>query len=94
MAGLSKAQTRLIHTVAARHGVKSVRVFGSMARGTADSGSDVDLLVRFAEPVSLLQVIGFQQAVSEALNMEVDVVEEGGVSPYMRDRILGEAIWL
>jgi len=94
MNGLSQAQRKLIRKLAARHGVKSVRVFGSMARGTAGVGSDVDLLVRFAQQPSLLQVIGFRQDVSEALDMEVDVVEEEGVSPHIRDRILGEAIRL
>lgn len=65
-----------------------------MARGSAGPGSDLDILVRFAKHGSLIQVIAFKQALEEALGIEVDVVEEGGISPYLRDKITGEAISL
>jgi predicted nucleotidyltransferase len=92
MSGLSPAQKKTITALAARHDVASVRVFGSMARGTASAGSDLDLLVRFKTPATLLRVIGFKQAVEEALHRKVDVVEEGGISPHLSDRILSEAV--
>lgn len=80
--------------IARQHGVANVRVFGSNARGTATKSSDLDLLVRFDQPTTLLKLIGFKQALEEALRMKVDVVEEGGLSPHLQSHILGEAIAL
>lgn len=73
------------------HGVKSVRVFGSVARGEATANSDLDLLVDMELGRSLLDLVAFWQDLEEALGRRVDVVSEGGVSPYLRERILREA---
>ena len=43
-----------ILTIAARHGARKVRVFGSVARGTARPSSDIDFLVEMEEGRSLL----------------------------------------
>ena len=77
--------------IAARHGVRSVRLFGSRARGTATEASDVDLLVELDRGRGLLDLVGFKQALEQALGRRVDVVTERGLSPYLRDRILAEA---
>jgi len=91
---LSRAKENTIRDLARLHGVASVRVFGSVARGNATPKSDLDLLVRFSQPATLLQLIGFKQALEEKLRVKVDVVEEGGLSPHMQDRILSEAVAL
>ena len=44
--------------LAARFFVKSLALFGSVARDEAGAGSDVDLLVEFDRPVGLLHLIG------------------------------------
>ena len=88
---VAQSDRETIKALALQHKVASVRMFGSQVTGRATESSDIDLLVRFMKSASLLQVIGFKQAVEEALHRKVDVVEEGGLSPYMRDRILSEA---
>lgn len=80
--------------VAAKHGAKDVRVFGSVARDEARADSDVDLLVDFVPGSSLLDLVGFEQELEELLGCHVDVVSDGGISPYMEDRILAEAVEL
>lgn len=80
-----------VRAIAQTFGATEVRVFGSSARGEAGPDSDLDLLVRFGRDATLLTVIGFQQAVEEALGTKVDVVEEGGLSPHLAARILEEA---
>jgi predicted nucleotidyltransferase len=80
--------------LAAKYGVRNVRAFGSVARGTARSDSDLDVLVNFESGRSLLDLIGFEQDLGELLGCKVDVVLDGGVSPYMEDRIYGEAVAL
>lgn len=86
------AQRALIRELANRHGMRDVRVFGSVARGEAGASSDLDLLVDVEPGRSLLDVIAFWQALEEALGSRVDVVTEGGLSPYLRDRIYADAV--
>ena len=77
--------------IAARHGASNVRVFGSAARGEADEGSDVDLLVDFEPGRSLLDHAALVVDLEELLGRKVDVVTEKGVYWLLRRRILKEA---
>jgi predicted nucleotidyltransferase len=79
---------------ASAHGASNVRVFGSTARGEAESGSDIDLLVEMAPGRSLLDLVGLWQDLEELLGAHVDVLSEGGLSPHLRDRIDADAIAL
>lgn len=78
--------------IAAVHGASNVRLFGSAARGADGLGSDVDLLVRLAPDRSLLDHVGLVQDLQDLLGRPVDVVVEGGISPYLADEILAEAV--
>jgi len=77
--------------IAAEHGATSVRVFGSVARGEADTESDIDFLVELEEGRSLFDLGGLLMDLQDLLGRKVDVVTEGGLHWYIRDRILGEA---
>jgi len=85
------SQRKAVLALAALHGLRNVRVFGSSLRGEDGPNSDVDLLVAVEPGRTLLDVIGFEQDVEELLARRVDVVSEAGVSPYLRGRILAEA---
>ena len=78
--------------LALRHGAKDVRVFGSLARGEGGQGSDLDLLVTLREGGSLLDLVGLKQDLEDLVHRPVDVVTEHALSPYLRDRVLSEAI--
>ena len=54
--------------------------------------SDIDILVELEEGRSLLDHVGLQQELEELLRRNVDVVVEGGLSPYLEKRILSEAV--
>lgn len=77
--------------VAAAHGARNVRVFGSVARGEADELSDIDLLVDMEEGRTLLDMGGLLMDLRELLHREVDIVTENGLKPRMRERVLREA---
>lgn len=65
-----------VESIAPAFPIKRVELFGSYASGTAREGSDADFLVEFNEsPVSLLKLFGFQEALSEMLKIDVNVVE-------------------
>lgn len=94
MGSLSSKQLEIIRTISIKHGVASVRLFGSSSRGTRLPSSDVDLIVRFSLPATLITFIGLKQALEEALGLSVDVVEEGGLPQHFADSIQAEAVSL
>jgi len=76
-----------------RYGVRSLALFGSVARGDAGANSDVDLLVEFDRPVGLLHLIGTEQRLQDLLQVaKVDLVLRDDVIPELKDGILAEAI--
>lgn len=91
---LAPAKREDITRIAAAHGARNVRVFGSVPRGEATSTSDLDLLVEMSTGRSLFDLVALGEELEEALGVEVDVVTEGSLSPYLRDRILAEAVAL
>lgn len=80
--------------IAAEHGAKYVRLFGSVARGEARPDSDVDLLVQLETGRSLLDLIAIKQDLEDLLGCKVDVVTEASLSPYIREHVLREALIL
>ncbi len=78
--------------VIARHGGTNVHVFGSVARGDADSHSDIDLLMEMNENSSLLDYIGCIQDLESLLGCRVDLAEPKSLHPAIRDQVLQEAI--
>jgi predicted nucleotidyltransferase len=87
---LSNARSAILG-LAEKHGAQKIRIFGSVARGEANDASDIDFLVAMGPGRSLLDLVGLEQDLAELLGRRVDVVSEGGLSPYLRDRILREA---
>ncbi len=81
---------RQILAEAARHGADRVRVFGSVARGDATDGSDIDLLVWFRPGTTLLAHARLQATLTEQLGVPVDVVSEGGL--FRDDPIATQAV--
>ena len=78
--------------LAQRHGARNVRVFGSLVRGEGPSASDLDLLVEMEPGRTYLDLVAFWQDVEESLGCHGDIVTDGGVSPYLRDKIYREAV--
>jgi len=78
--------------IAARHGARTVRVFGSVVRGEETTGSDIDLLVEFEPGRSLLDHIALAQALQDLLGRDVDVMTEKGLHWFIRDRVCQEAV--
>jgi len=74
------------------HGCRNVRVFGSVATGESRADSDVDFLVDLDQGRGLLDLGGLLSDLQDLLGVEVDLVESGSVHPYIRDRVLAEAV--
>ena len=87
-----EAKREDILRIAAKHGAHNVRIFGSVARGSADTASDVDILVDMESGRSLLDHAALLLELQELLDCDVDVVTEDGLRERIRDRVLAEAV--
>jgi uncharacterized protein len=87
-----RARRDRILSIAARHGARNVRLFGSVVRGQAGPDSDVDFLVEMDGDRSLLDHVGLIQDLEDYLGRKVDVVSERALHWFIRDRVLAEAV--
>jgi predicted nucleotidyltransferase len=90
---LRSKRTKILQ-IAARHGARRVRVFGSVVRGTARRGSDVDFLVEMEEGRSLLDHAALILDLERLLKRPVDVASERGLRRPLRKEVLRDAIAL
>jgi len=70
-----RAKRDEIYAIAREHKVDKVWVFGSCARGEERPDSDIDLLVKFKDGVSLFDYVGFQQDTEDVMACPVDAVD-------------------
>ena len=66
--------------IAPEYNLKKVTLFGSRANGTARADSDVDLIVEFFLPVSLLKMISLKHRLEDIWHLNVDVISRGGIA--------------
>ena len=76
--------------VAARHGARNIRVFGSVARGDSRKRSDVDILVDVPRGMDLFEFSGLRLDLQDALKKKVDLVTFRSLHHLMRDAVLEE----
>ncbi|MBE0449093.1 MAG: nucleotidyltransferase family protein [Actinobacteria bacterium] len=85
---------QLITPVLRKHDVRKAAVFGSVAKGSAEIDSDVDLLVEFEDgkKKTLLDLVQLETDVAAELRCRVDIVTYGGLHPVLRKRVLREQV--
>lgn len=83
-----------ILAICARHGVETIRVFGSVARGEARPDSDLDLLVTVGPNPGPWFPGGLIADLEDLLSLRVQVVTESGLNSRLRAAVLSEAISL
>ena len=91
---LLRSKRAEILKIAARHGARKVRVFGSVARGTARRNSDVDFLVDMEEGRSLMDRAALILDLERLLKRSVDVASERGLRRVVRKEVLKDALAL
>ena len=77
-----------------RFHVRSLSIFGSVVRGEARTGSDIDLLVEFEQdaPIGLFEFVRLKQELSALLGMKVDLGMPDALHPALKENILKEAV--
>jgi len=91
---LRRTKRDQILQVAASHGARNVRVFGSAARGDNSPASDIDFLVDLDPDRSLMDLGGLLMDLQELLQSPVDVATERMLRPTIRERALADAVAL
>ena len=81
-----------IKAIAAKHGAKNIRLFGSVIRGEAGQDSDIDFLVDTEPSTSSWFPAGLVLDLEDILGCRVDIVTERGLNPYIREHVLNEAV--
>ena len=71
-----------------KYGLEYAGVFGSYARGDNTEKSDVDILFKPGKTLSLFDIVGLKDELSEVLENKVDLISEKAVVSYFRDYIL------
>jgi len=88
---LKEKRERIIQ-IAFKHGVKTISIFGSTARGEASPDSDVDFLVEVGGQTSPWFPGGLVADLEDLLGRRVDVVEADALREPLREHILKEAL--
>ncbi len=83
-----------IEEIARRCGARDIRVFGSVARGTATEDSDVDVLVELEPSRSLLDLARIELELEDLLGRSVDVVTERSLRERIREEVRQTAVAL
>ena len=72
--------------------VIEIGIFGSYVREEQKETSDVDVLVEFEKPVSLLQIVSLENYLSDILGVKVDVVPKKNIRKELKEYILKETV--
>ena len=84
----------IITKVLKEYGIKEAAVFGSVARGEAKVGSDLDLLVTMPAGMGYLKYGGMQIELEEKLGVKVDLTEKNHIKPLLRPYIMQDLVHL
>lgn len=79
-------------TLKEEYQVRSLGLFGSYVRQEQSPTSDLDVLVSFSEPPSLLQFIALENYLSDLLGIQVDLVMRDALKPHLGRQILQEVV--
>ena len=74
------------------YNLNKAAVFGSVAKGTSDANSDVDILISAPPNLSLLNIIQLKNEITDILGKEVDLIEYTAIKPIIRDSILKDQV--
>ena len=91
-AGFARVLSVHLPDLTERYGVTSLGLFGSYVRGEEREGSDLDLLVEFADTPDLLEFVALGRDLSELLGVKVDLVMKRALKSRIGKNILEEAV--
>lgn len=89
-----QSQKDVIHTLARAHNISTVSVTGSVARGDATEGSDVDLICDTEADADLYDIAGFELVMEQLLGFPVQALAAGSLRSPLDDALVRDAVAL
>jgi predicted nucleotidyltransferase len=83
-----------ITPILSSYGVKRAAVFGSVARGQANIGSDVDIIIELYEPLGLFKFARLNYLLEDALDKKVDLIKNTAIKPAFKESILKDLVYI
>ena len=77
-----------------KYKIAEIGIFGSYIRGEQKKESDIDILVEFSEPISLLDLIAAENYISDLIGRKVDLVPRENIRPELKQVILDEVVYI
>lgn len=74
--------------------VKFIGIFGSYIRGEQKKESDVDIIVEFEEPISLLKLVSLENYISDSIGVNVDLIPMEDIRSELKENILKEVSYI
>ena len=91
---LIEAHRQEIKAIVARHGGRSIALFGSVARSEERGDSDIDFLVELEPDARPIAILSIGVELEEALGVKIDEGTRALLRERVRDEVLAEAVWL
>jgi len=91
---LSKSQLHIIIETLKPYHPKKIGLFGSVVRNEENNNSDIDILFSLHEPIGLFTLSKIHFELEEKLNKKVDLISEGGLNKFIKERILKEVKYI
>jgi predicted nucleotidyltransferase len=91
---LSKNQLHIIIETLKPYHPKRIGLFGSVARNEENNNSDIDILFSLYEPIGLFTLSKIHVELEEKLHKKVDLISEGGLNKFIKERILKEVKYI
>ncbi|MEO8885585.1 MAG: nucleotidyltransferase domain-containing protein [Mucilaginibacter sp.] len=87
-----KQYQELILPVLKRYFVRHAAIFGSVAKGSANANSDLDILIEPSKDFTLFKLLNLEEEISALLKCKVDLVEYSALKPSIKQEVLQTAI--
>ena len=91
LSAIKKTVQKVVEQQRFARNIKSISVFGSVARGEENAESDIDLIVEFVETVSLFDHIGLKLDFEDAFKRKVDLLTEKTIHPFLKKEIIASS---
>ena len=77
-----------------KYSVSELGIFGDYVKGEVQENSEVNILIDYTEPPSLLDLVDLEYYLSDLLKLKADVISKNGLKGRRRERILSEVIYV
>ena len=75
-----------------KNNVVKASIFGSYARGEENKNSDIDMMIRYKNKMSLLDLIGLEQELEEEIGIKFDITTYKAISYLIKDQVYKEQV--